>query len=157
MRSSIEQLKKDIAEAKSRHGEASEDIKRIEKDMNDFSSNKDSKLAELQSSLDALKKSQNKASVAVKTLQKDLQEARLESEQAGSDLGAAQEQLEDIERTLKAQEGEIEDLRKEQGVVKVSPRKGGGGIRHDWQPANNVLCRKLMTLPKHSWMTSEPS
>ena len=119
MKASIIQLKSDTADAKVRHTEATKDIKRIEKDINDFSNNKDSKLAELQSSLDVLKKSQSKNSVAVKTLQKDLQEARLESEQAGGDLGAAQEQLLEMDKTLKAQEEEIQALQKEQDKTKV--------------------------------------
>ncbi|KAL9117356.1 MAG: hypothetical protein Q9187_006108 [Circinaria calcarea] len=117
MKLNVEQLKKDIADAKTRHGEATKDIKRIENDMKDFSNNKDSKLAELQSSLDALKKSQNKNSIAVKTLQKDLQDARLESEQTGADLGAAQEQLLEVDSTLKAQEEEVKALQQQQSKI----------------------------------------
>lgn len=117
----MEQLKKDIADAKTRHSEGTKDIKRIEKDMNDFSNNKDSKLAELQSSLDTLKKSQTKNSTAVKTLQKELQAARLEAEQSGGDLSAAQEQQVEVESTLKAQADEIETLQTEQAQVKVHP------------------------------------
>ena len=120
MKANIEQLKKDIAGAKSRHAEATKDIKRIEKDMNDFNNNKDSKLAELESSLEKLRKSQIKNSTAVKLLQKDLQEARLEQEQAGGDLSAAQEQLEEAEAALKAQNEEMESLQKEQDGLKVS-------------------------------------
>lgn len=142
MKANIEQLKKDIADAKSRYTEASKDIKRIEKDMNDFSSNKDSKLAELQQSLDALKKSQGKNSVSVKTLQKDLQEARLESEQAGGDLCGAQEQLEEAASTLKAQEEEIQSLQKEQAAVKV----GAGKRLLDY--VTNTDFRMLTTSPK---------
>jgi len=118
MKSNIEQLKKDIAEAKVRQTEATKDIKRIEKDMKDFDSNKDSKLAELQSSLNTLKKTQIKNSISVKNLQKELQSGRLEAEQAGADLGAAQEQLAEVTSTLEAQEGEIQSLRNEQAQVK---------------------------------------
>ena len=120
MKANILQLKKDIAEAKTRHTEASKDVKRIEKDMNDFNNNKDSKLAELETSLGKLRKSQIKNSTAVKFLQKDLQEARLEHEQAGSDLGAAQEQVEEAEVALRAQNEEMESLQKEQTALKVS-------------------------------------
>ncbi|KAL8751495.1 MAG: hypothetical protein Q9184_006052 [Pyrenodesmia sp. 2 TL-2023] len=118
MKASIEQLKKDITDAKARQAEASKDIKRIEKDMNDFSNNKDSKLAELQDSLSSLKKSQTKNSISVKTLQKELQSARLEAEQAGVDLGAAQDQLTEIDSTLKVQDAELDELRREQGQAK---------------------------------------
>lgn len=119
MKANIEQLRKDTADAKCRQAEALKDIKRIEKDMKDFDTNKDDKLAELQSSVNVLKKNQIKNSVAVKTLQKELQSSRLEAEQAGADLGAAQDQLAEVVLTLKAQEVEISDLQKEQAQVKV--------------------------------------
>lgn len=119
MKANIEQLKKDTADAKARQAEALKDIKRIEKDMKDFDSNKDGKLAELQTMVNALKKSQIKNSVSVKTLQKELQSSRLEAEQAGADLGAAQEQLAEVVLTLKAQEAEINGMQKEQAQVKV--------------------------------------
>ena len=119
MKANIEQLKNDIAEAKTRQTEASKDIKRIEKDMSEFSDNKDSKLAELQTSVDALKKSLSKNSNAVKTSQKELQSSRLESEQVGSDLSAAEEQSAESENTLKAQMEEIESMKREQARIKV--------------------------------------
>lgn len=122
MKQNIEQLKKDITDAKTRHAEASKDIKRIEKDMKEFDNNKDSKLAELQSSLDGLKKNLNKNSISVKTLQKELQVSRLESEQAASDLSAAEEQLTEAESTMKAQQEEIESLKREQANIKVSEK-----------------------------------
>ena len=122
MKSNIQQLKQDIADAKARQTEASKDIKRIEKDMKDFDNNKDNKLAELQSALNTLKKSQIKNSISVKTLQKELQSSRLEAEQAGADLSAAQEQLADVDSTLKAQGAEIEGLQKQQIQAKVSVR-----------------------------------
>ena len=120
MKASIQQLKQDIADAKARQIEASKDIKRIEKDMKDFDNNKDNKLAELQSALNTLKKSQIKNSICVKNLQKELQSSRLEAEQAGADLSAAQEQLAEVDSTLKAQEAEVEVLQKQQIQAKVS-------------------------------------
>ena len=120
MKANIEQANKNATDAKSRQAEASKDIKRIEKDMKDFDNNKDDKLAELQSSLDALRKKQTKNSIAVKTLQKELQSSRLEAEQAGADLGAAQDQLAEVNATLQVQDAEVQTLKKEQAQVKVS-------------------------------------
>ena len=120
MKANIEQLKKDTTDAKARQAEASKDIKLIEKDMKDFDTNKDDKLAEMQSSLDNLRKKQTKNSVSVKTLQKELQSSRLEAEQAGADLGAIQDQLAEVDATLQAQDAEIQALQKEQAQVKVS-------------------------------------
>lgn len=122
MKVSIEQLKKDMAGARVRQAEASQDIKRIEKDIKDFDNNKDDKLAELQSSLDALRKKQTKNFLSVKTLQKELLSGRLEAEQAGADLSAAQDQLAEVDATLQAQDAEVQALQKEQAQVKVSAR-----------------------------------
>lgn len=119
MKSNIVQLKEDIQNAKSRQSEAAKEIQRIERDMKEFSSNKDGKLVELQGGLETLKKSLSKSSASVKLVQKELQSARLESEQAGGDLGAAQEQLLEVDSTLKTQQEEIEILMQEQARVKV--------------------------------------
>ncbi|KAK5634562.1 hypothetical protein RRF57_010275 [Xylaria bambusicola] len=120
MKQNIAQLKSDSAEAKKRQAEASADVKRIEKDMKDFENNKDSKLVELQASLDKLRNTLAKNSAAVKTLQKELQNAQLDSEQVSSDLAAAREQLLEVELAIKAQQEEIEDLtRKQTGLQKI--------------------------------------
>ena len=119
MKENVAQLKKEMAEAKARQTDASKDVKRIEKDMKDFDNNKDSKLAELQSSLSSLRKDQVKNSGSLKTLQKDAQEARLESEQIGGDLDGARSQLEETETALKAQDAEMQDLVNEQSSIKV--------------------------------------
>lgn len=122
MKEEIEQLKHLVAEAKTRHIEASKDIKRVEKDMKDFDNNKDSKLAELQKSIESSRKSHGKASASAKELQKELLSARLEAEQAGADLGAAQDQLEESGRTLKSLESEVLEFQQEQKHLKVYQR-----------------------------------
>lgn len=119
MKTNIEQLRKDISEAKTRHTEATKEIKRIEKDMSDFDDNKDDKLAELQSSVEKLQKSQIQNSVAVKALQKELQSARMELEQATSDVATTQEQLAEVNASLKAQGFELQELQEEQRQAKV--------------------------------------
>ncbi|KAH8643499.1 Structural maintenance of chromosomes protein 2 [Alternaria alternata] len=117
MKQTIAQLKEDIKAAKSRQEEANKDVKRIERDMSEFSNNKDSKLAELQSSLDKLKKALNKNSASIKPLQTEMREAMVESEQCGSDLAAAQEQLEEVQTTLQSQQAEMDELLAEQSRV----------------------------------------
>jgi structural maintenance of chromosome 2 len=119
MKATITQLKGELAEAKKRQEEAKKDVKRIEKDMKDFDSNKDAKLVELQSSLDNIRKALAKNSASCKVLQKELQGARLDSEQIGGDLSAAQEQLQEVEQTLKSQEEEISELISVQKQVQV--------------------------------------
>ncbi len=119
MKHNIVELKEAIQGAKSRQIEASKEVQRIERDMKEFSSNKDGKLVELQTSLETLKKSLGKSSASVKLMQKELQGARLESEQAGGDLAAGQEQLVEVDLTLKTQQEEIEGLMQEQVRAKV--------------------------------------
>jgi len=119
MKAAIEQLRQVIAETKTRQDEATKEAKRIEKDMNDFSKNKDSKLVELQTEVDKLKKSLSKQSAAIKPLQQEVRDAMLEAEQCGSDLGAAQEQLQDAVTTLSTQQEELDALLAEQKSVKV--------------------------------------
>lgn len=119
MKANIAQLKEDVKAAKSRQDEANKDAKRIERDMSEFNNNKDSKLAELQSSLEKLKKALTKNNASIKPLQSEMREAMVESEQCGSDLAAAQEQLEEVQTTLKTQQEELDELLAEQARVKV--------------------------------------
>lgn len=119
MKNHIIQLKEDVKAAKLKQDEANKDVKRIERDMSEFNNNKDSKLAELQSGLDKLKKTLAKSNASVKPLQAEVREARVESEQCSADLSAAQEQLVDVQTTLKAQQEEIAALIAEQTQVKV--------------------------------------
>lgn len=151
MKANIEQLKKDITDARARQTEASKDIKRIEKDMSEFSNNKDSKLAELQTSLDSLKKSLSKNSASFTELQKELQSSRLDFEQIASDLSAAEEQLTESKNTLKAQGEEIESLKREQTRLKVNRN------RDQCSKCETDGHRMHMILRKPNWKTSEPS
>ncbi|KAF7542734.1 hypothetical protein G7Z17_g11322 [Cylindrodendrum hubeiense] len=117
MKTTIAELKESISEAKVRQAKASADIKRIEKDMKDFDNNKDAKLVELQKTLDKLRAGLSKNAAAVKALQKELQGAQLDSEQAGVDLSAAREQIQEVEIGIKAQQQDIEDLVKQQAKL----------------------------------------
>ncbi|KAL6711008.1 Structural maintenance of chromosomes protein 2 [Coniothyrium glycines] len=118
MKQSIAQLKEDVKTAKARQDEANKEVKRIERDMSEFNSNKDSKLAELQSSLVKLKKALSKNNATIKPLQTEMREARVESEQCSSDLAAAQEQLEEVQSTLRSQQDEVNQLLAEEAQVK---------------------------------------
>ncbi|KAI9746181.1 MAG: Structural maintenance of chromosomes protein 2 [Claussenomyces sp. TS43310] len=120
MKEAIVQLNADLVEARKRQDEAIEDVKRIEKDMADFNNNKDGKLVELQTSLDTLRTGLASSSNVVKGLQKALQGARLDSEQAMGDLTAAQEQLQESAQTLKVQEKELAVLVSEHSQAKNS-------------------------------------
>ncbi|KAM5387867.1 hypothetical protein ACJA88_001127 [Fusarium oxysporum] len=117
MKSTIQELKESISEARIRQAKATADIKTIEKDMNDFDNNKDAKLVELQKALDKLRAGLGKNAAAVKTLQKELQGAQLDAEQAGVDLSTAREQLQEVEIAIKAQQKDIENLAKQKAEL----------------------------------------
>ncbi|KJZ79892.1 hypothetical protein HIM_00606 [Hirsutella minnesotensis 3608] len=114
MKVTIAELKESIVQAKARQSGASADVKRIEKDMKDFDTNKDAKLVELQRSLDKLRASLEERSGAVKTLQKELQSAQLDQEQVGGDLSAARDQLQEVDVGIKAQQQDLGSLARQQ-------------------------------------------
>ncbi|KAH7120962.1 hypothetical protein B0J11DRAFT_53088 [Dendryphion nanum] len=118
MKNQIVQFKEDVKSAKAKQDEANKDIKRIERDMSEFNNNKDSKLAELQTGLEKLKKALTKNNASIKPLQAEVREAMVDSEQCGADLAAAQEQAHDVETTLRSQQEEIDELTAEQTQVK---------------------------------------
>ncbi|SMQ50297.1 unnamed protein product [Zymoseptoria tritici ST99CH_3D1] len=118
MKETIVALKDLIKESKARQTEAEQEVKRVEKDMKDFSSNKGAKLDQLQGDLDKLKKSLAKAQGAIKPLQQEVRDATIDAEQTGSDLTTAQEELHDAEVTLKAQQEEFQGHQADQRDVK---------------------------------------
>lgn len=114
MKETIAALKTSTQEAKKRQAEAEQDIKRTEKDMKDFSSNKSGKLDQLQKDLDKSRQALARAQSSIKPLQQEVREARIDSEQTGSDLSAAQEELADLETTLQGHKHEMDALEAEQ-------------------------------------------
>ncbi|GAO47330.1 hypothetical protein G7K_1538-t1 [Saitoella complicata NRRL Y-17804] len=118
MKQEVETLSTLITEAKARESQAKKDAKAIEKEMEEFNNNKDSKLAELQKTVDELKEKVAKQSATVKAQQKEYQTLQLETEQLGGDLEAAQEAFKDAAAGVEAQEAEVSELRKAHAAVK---------------------------------------
>lgn len=110
MKEQIDQLKANITEAKKRHTKATADAKQIEKDIKDFDNNKDAKLVELQKTLDNLRAVLAKNNTSVKALQKEVQSAQLDAEQASGDLSAARDSLQEVELAIKTQAKELDEL-----------------------------------------------
>lgn len=107
MKATVAALKSNIIDAQSRQTEANAEVKRVEKDMKDFSSNKGAKLEQLQTELDKLRKALTKTQASIKPLQQEVRNASIDAEQTGGDLSAAQEELHDAETTLKGQQEEL--------------------------------------------------
>lgn len=120
MKTTIAALKEVIADATARKKEAEQEVKRVEKDMKDFSSNKGAKLDQLQFEVEKLKKALAKTQGAIKPLQQEVREASIESEQSGSDLASAQEELHDAEVTLKSNEEGMQGHQSEQAKAQAA-------------------------------------
>ncbi|QIX00971.1 hypothetical protein AMS68_006488 [Peltaster fructicola] len=107
-----------IEQANTKQSEAEADIKRIEKDMKDFASNRGAKLEEIQSETDRLRKAYTKAQAALKPLQQEARDAGIDVEQMGADLAAAQEESEDSKTTVSTQQADLVKLEDEQEQTK---------------------------------------
>lgn len=114
MKATITELQQSIAEAKSRQTAAAADIKRIEKDMKDFDSNKDGTLIELQKTVDKLRANLQKNTGSFKALQKRSQGAQLDLEQVSTDLTAARDQVQEVAFNIKTQENDMKEVAKQQ-------------------------------------------
>lgn len=118
MKETIAALKENIQAAKKRQADSDADVKRIEKDMKDFSSNKGAKLDQIQGELDKLKKTLSKTQSSIKPLQNEVRDAKIDAEQTGSDLSSAQEELHDAEVTLQGHQEELRGHETEQRQIK---------------------------------------
>ncbi|KAI9719939.1 MAG: Structural maintenance of chromosomes protein 2 [Chrysothrix sp. TS-e1954] len=120
MECDIKEAKQVFAASKVKYDEASKDIKRIEREMEDFSLDKDGKLTELQTSLAALRKALNQASIAIKPLQQELREAKIDLEQCRSDISAGEESLKETKSALEVMQEGRQKLVQEQQQVRTT-------------------------------------
>lgn len=111
-------LQEEIKAARKAEAEAKKDIARIERDMDEFKNNKGGKLAELQASLEKLKKASAKYNTSTKALQSKKSEAMVESENCAAELATAKEQLEDSLNTLRTLQDEIDKIMAEHAKAK---------------------------------------
>ncbi|KAG8906895.1 Structural maintenance of chromosomes protein 2 [Tulasnella sp. 403] len=114
LKQSIAELKQAVQTAKTKQKEAADECKKLERDMDDFKHNKDSKLKELKAEIAKQKSELSKFNTVVKQRQKELQTAQLELEQMEKDISSstarvneAQENLVALREDLKEQETEL--------------------------------------------------
>ncbi|CCG83489.1 Putative uncharacterized protein [Taphrina deformans PYCC 5710] len=118
MRSEILALKEAAKVAKLEQEKAKCDVKTIEKDIKEFKSNKDGKLATLQKDVDKLRNVVADQVKTVKAAHKDLQLLGLELEQLITEVTTSEEQLKELIETSEAQALEISGLAKDQDTTK---------------------------------------
>ena len=153
MKEAIAASKKAIKDSKTKHDTASQEVKRIEKEMEEFATNKDSKLTELQKTVDKLRKDLEKTSASIKPLQQSMREAKFDQEQCGGDLSASQEALQEIQTSLKGQKEEVDGLKLQQKRIKVRALYERIYKTSETYGAN----RTSTTLRKRIWMMSGPN
>ncbi|TXT15793.1 hypothetical protein VHUM_00296 [Vanrija humicola] len=92
-RKSLVELKEVVSEAKEKQKIAAADCKRLEKEMDDFKNNKDSKLKEIKADIANKKKELGKQTTQVKLRQKEVQTVELELQQLEADVEAAKAEI----------------------------------------------------------------
>ncbi|KAI0641717.1 condensin complex subunit SMC2 [Trametes meyenii] len=112
-RKTIDDFRVAIDAAKEKQKIANEDIKRLQKDMDDFKNNKEGKIDELKADVAKQKAALQKHSVVVKTQHRDLQTALLELEQFENDITAAEAHIQEARAGVKKLQKELAKLQAE--------------------------------------------
>ncbi|SNX83715.1 probable SMC2 - chromosome segregation protein [Melanopsichium pennsylvanicum] len=106
-KASIAELKHAIDTAKQRQVDATKEAKRLEKEMEEFDKNKDSKLDQLKGEIKRKKAELSKRSGEIKTRQGEVRTLELELEQTRTEITACEETIGDGEKAIKKVESEL--------------------------------------------------
>ncbi|KAK8853473.1 hypothetical protein IAR55_004180 [Kwoniella newhampshirensis] len=107
----VAEFKEVVNQAKEKQKQASADCKRLEKEMADFKTNKDSKLNEIKADIASKKKEIGKKTTEVKTRQKEVQTAEIELQQLESDLESAKAEVDEAIAAQQKSETEHQALK----------------------------------------------
>lgn len=113
LRAGIQELEMVLQAARDKQAAADQEIKRLEKDMNEFKNNKEGKIDELKASIKKQKTALQKQAVGAKTAQKTVQTAKLEFEQMEKDIAAQEEALDEARASVDVLRKELEVQKRE--------------------------------------------
>ena len=112
MRTQVAALQTAIIAAKAAQKEAQMECKRLEKEMDEFKNNRESKLEQLRKDIAKKKKDLTTQTGAVKVMQREVQTVELELEQMDKDLASAKEEILAAHRTTENSKVEYTLLQK---------------------------------------------
>ncbi|KAH9917715.1 condensin complex subunit SMC2 [Fomitopsis serialis] len=113
MKANIAELAAAVETAKQKQKDGKDEIKKLERDMDEFKNNKEGKIEELKADVSKQKAALQKHSVTVKTQQKELQTASLELEQLEKDIESSNENIAEARAGVDKLGRELEKLKKE--------------------------------------------
>lgn len=111
IKSTLAELNKTIATCKEKQKAADAECKRLQKEMDDFKNNRDSKLKEIKADITKKKANVSKTASTVKAMQRDVQGIDAELDQMQIDITAAKKEAEEASVAVENVKQELEDLK----------------------------------------------
>ncbi|KAF7722002.1 Structural maintenance of chromosomes protein 2 [Apophysomyces ossiformis] len=139
-----------IVEAQKTRQQALLDCKRLEKEMQEFSSNKDSKLNEMTKRVEYLKAQLVKSVQRVQDMERAVQTLELEIEQLESDIRTCEEDMKKVRQTIDQYKQASCELAKEIEQTKNKTKEVRDALEHETQiiNAHNEEIQRLEELHK---------
>ncbi|KAF5360038.1 hypothetical protein D9758_007643 [Tetrapyrgos nigripes] len=131
LKAKIQRLAKEEKEAKAKQKVAGDEVKKLEKDMNEFKNNKDGKIEELKSSIAKQKTALQKQNVTLKNKQKDHSSAELELENIQGDMDSAKKAVNDAKASLAKLHKELAKLKEHLTARKAEFDKAEAKLRDE--------------------------
>lgn len=111
IKNSLAELNALVSESKHKKKAAEAECKRLQKEMDDFKNNRDSKLKEIKGDISQKKSNLSKTTSTVNAMQREVQGVEMEIEQLASDVSSAKKEVEDATHAVEVAKSECEELK----------------------------------------------